>query len=139
MKQVWFDRHDVEWYGTYFGAVHFCFGTAACGAACLSPMPLMYLAIALWPLTALAVWWDPTIEGSFWWIVSLPANSCLFGVVAAVIYLQWFAPRRLRPGFCPGCEYDMRATLVAGRTDCPECGRAYVPGVRPSRHAEPRD
>jgi hypothetical protein len=32
-------------------------------------------------------------------------------------------------GLCEGCGYDLRGTLVAGRTSCPECGRVIPEDV----------
>jgi hypothetical protein len=55
------------------------------------------------------------------WIVTAPHGVWIapVAVVAAVGVWRWWGQRELRrPGHCPACGYDLRAT--PGR--CPECG-----------------
>lgn len=37
--------------------------------------------------------------------------------------------RRLEAGECMACGYDLRGTLAAGKTECPECGAAVDANV----------
>ncbi len=65
-------------------------------------------------------WWPRSDDNSRnWHYVSLPLwiPFVAFGVPVAV--LMWQDRRRVRPGQCPRCGYDLRGN-VSGR--CPECG-----------------
>jgi hypothetical protein len=56
---------------------------------------------------------------------SLASLLALVPTIAAI--RGWYKRRRLQPGFCPSCGYDMRATPER----CPECGQT------PERSREP--
>ena len=48
-------------------------------------------------------------------------------IVAGTVILEVFTERVVVIGyrsrrFCPACRYDLRGTLAAGITTCPECG-----------------
>lgn len=47
------------------------------------------------------------------WPIVLPAAFC------NLLWLWFTRPNRPRPGFCPKCNYDLRATPDR----CPECGQ----------------
>jgi hypothetical protein len=64
---------------------------------------------------------DLIIEVPHWFTTLAPA-------AAALLTGRSVFRRRPRPGHCPGCGYDLRAT----RERCPECGRAV--GSRLSDH-----
>lgn len=69
---------------------------------------------------AKASYFDP------WWVgqvVNIGTALLLLGIVALV---YGYSPRfdRNRTGCCARCGYDLRGTLAAGGTVCPECGEA---------------
>lgn len=65
------------------------------------------------------------------------ARGSYTGMVFSITVLTWaFGPglvllfmrekyRREKFRLCPKCGYDLRGTLAAGRSECPECGAAY--------------
>ncbi len=70
----------------------------------------------------LAWCWTPYISRGWpFGILLVPSwvAAVLFGVPAA--YLWWLDRRRIRPGHCQGCGYNLTGN-VSGR--CPECGEA---------------
>ena len=48
-------------------------------------------------------------------------------VLTAILPALWLYRRirhRTKPGHCVGCGYNLKGTIEAGRTECPECGKA---------------
>jgi hypothetical protein len=67
------------------------------------------------PMTSLAIPLLPIWPG-------LLADTLLFSLLADLIWWGFvtFRRRRLPPGHCPACGYDLHGSKVV----CPECGRA---------------
>jgi hypothetical protein len=64
------------------------------------------------------VWW-PQAQVSAVRAVRIPLWSLLLGVCAPTIILWWLDRRRIPPGHCHKCGYNLTGN-VSGR--CPECG-----------------
>ena len=64
------------------------------------------------------------IEVPYW-------NIALATALMPLLWLYLFVRRKYKAGphSCPACHYDLRGTIEAGRTVCPECG-ANVPFER---------
>jgi len=61
-----------------------------------------------------------------------------FGPGIVLLYMrEKYRQQRLLPT-CFQCGYDLRGTVSAGRTECPECGQTIPPGVM-QPHAESGD
>lgn len=46
-----------------------------------------------------------------------------FGPMIVLLFLRpRYRRERMEDTLCPVCEYDLRGTIAAGRTQCPECG-----------------
>ena len=56
-------------------------------------------------------------------VVPLWALVLIFGVLPTWRAIRWLHRRRLCPGFCRACGYDLRATPDR----CPECGATASP------------
>jgi hypothetical protein len=54
----------------------------------------------------------------------VPASVVIVGCPAIATLLAVLPMRPLRPGWCVGCGYDLRAATVKTGTSCPECGMA---------------
>lgn len=61
---------------------------------------------------------DQVVPGIVWLVVLLVP----FGLAT-----WWFRRmvKRYTPGLCIHCGYDLTGTIAAGRTECPECGKAF--------------
>ena len=59
------------------------------------------------------------------WVWSAPQwiFICLSGVMPLIWTVYYIRHRRPQGDFCASCGYDLRGTLAAGRSECPECGR----------------
>lgn len=58
-----------------------------------------------------------------WWFLRAPLWMPLSGIGLLMGAAYWRAAR-LRPGYCPGCDYDLQGLAQQGETiRCPECGR----------------
>lgn len=58
------------------------------------------------------------------WVIDRPliqASTLVWGPACITVLLSWVSSRRLRPGRCVACGYDIRGSLSGGV--CPECGR----------------
>lgn len=54
-----------------------------------------------------------------------------FGPMIVVLFLRPRYRREQMEGpLCPKCEYDLRGTIAAGRTECPECGEPVPAELR---------
>lgn len=77
------------------------------------------------PLVGLVVPWSGAflVVLSLWhvWIVALG------GVISLSVWGVGRAVRERPAPFCVHCGFDLRASAARGL--CPECGRAYIPGI----------
>ena len=69
-------------------------------------------------------------------IHTLPSSA----TAATLLLVSVFGPRqRLPNNICQSCGYDLRGTLWAGRTECPECGAKLPPDNRASALASDQE
>jgi len=67
---------------------------------------------------------DPTVPGDYYAGVTIPYwTLVVIGLPACYLSL----PRRIRPGQCSKCGYDLKGVPeVEGNTKCPECGETIA-------------
>jgi hypothetical protein len=60
----------------------------------------------------------------------LVLGATVFLWASGIVILPTLCERRslFPPGSCPRCGYDLRGTIAAGRTQCPECGAKVAAG-----------
>ena len=94
-------------------------------AAVVSGVMLVVIAVS-WissypqPSTA-GIRWEEIAIGHW---VSVP--YWIIFVLTAILPALWLYRRiryRKKPGHCPSCGYNLKGTIEAGRTECPECGK----------------
>lgn len=68
-------------------------------------------------------------RGSIWHPYKfVPALLICCGIFAiGTAWAAWQKQASISAGHCAGCDYDLRGTIAAGRSECPECGTAIDP------------
>ena len=71
---------------------------------------------------------DPWAGVSFHHHLTMPIwfPALIFAFLPALWLYKRLRRRNLPQHACPHCRYDLRGTIAAGRSECPECGRAMT-------------
>jgi len=65
------------------------------------------------------------ILGPGFWLMWCGLVMIVVGSICGIVRIR----RRPLPGHCPACGYNLKGTLAAGRTECPECGAKIAVGT----------